>query len=269
MKAINIFNISRLRTEEDFGYLQQIKAETTYLPKEEAEDDRPVIESENAEIPSVQSTEGATPALTAAVNAFEAALDDFDTALKESSVLSYSVIASDKDTLRDKSWRGSNNYIKAMTEHPAEATRTAAIEIRKIYEKYGDPTSLAQTEESGVLHNLIQDLQALDSSKRTAVYFDPWLDGLVESAKNYTDAVQQRTIEASERIVGIVQQSRVVADEAYRSLIEMVNALCLVNGETPYITFIDHVNILIDRQKTVLKTRSTNAKKKKNDEPIM
>ncbi|MGP1476678.1 MAG: DUF6261 family protein, partial [Phocaeicola sp.] len=62
--------------------------------------------------------------------------------------------------------------------------------------------------------------------------------------------------------VGIIKQTRVAADSAYRSLIEVVNALAIVNDADPYVEFIDPVNAHIDRMKTVLATRKTvNAKK--------
>ena len=78
----------------------------------------------------------------------------------------------------------------------------------------------------------------------------------------FLSAVSQRTEETAARQVGIVKEIRQTADNAYRSLVELVNALTVVNGEAPYATFIDHVNAIIDRQKTVLKARQTNAKKK-------
>lgn len=272
MKKIKSFDLGKLRTEEDFGFLQQVAAETVYLPAEGGGggDDRPVIESIANDTPAARSSEGATPALTAAVNSFKDALNLFDDALKDSSKLSSAAAATDADHLRDASWRGANAYAKAMTVHPTEAARSAAAEVKILFDKYGDPTSLSQTEESGVLHNLIQDLKALDSSKLTAAAFAPWLTDLETCETNFLAASQLRTEEAASRTVGIVKQSRLVADEAYRSLVDMVNALCLVNGEAPYATFIDHVNVLVDHQKAVLKSRSTkNAKKKEDDGPII
>ncbi|MGP1476146.1 MAG: DUF6261 family protein, partial [Phocaeicola sp.] len=55
---------------------------------------------------------------------------------------------------------------------------------------------------------------------------------------------------------------RVTADAAYRSLVEIVNALTVVNDADPYVEFIDPVNAHIDRMKAVLAARKTvNAKK--------
>lgn len=265
MKKINPFDLGKLHTEEDFGFLQQVSAETTYLPSEE---DRPVINSVDNDTPTARSTAGSSPALTAAKDGFTTALDSFDDALKDSTNLSSTSATTEADYLRDISWRGANSYAKAMMAHPTEVISQAAVELKKLFDKYGDPTSLSQTEESGVLHNLIQDLKAFDSDKLTATAFSPWLTNLETRQNNYLAAVQLRTEEEATRTIGIVRQARQIADNAYRSLVEVVNALCLVNGEEPYATFIDHVNSLVDRQKSVLKSRSTrNAKKKENDRP--
>lgn len=268
MKKINTLNVKQLRTEEDFGFQQQVSAEIVYLPAEG--EDRPEIESIDDNAPAARSSAGATPALTAAVNGFKSALSTFDDALKDSAGLSSAAAATEADNLRDAAWRGANAYAKAMTAHPTEAVSSAAAEVKSLFDKYGDPTSLSQTEESGVLHNLIQDLKALDSNILTNAAFSPWLTNMETREKNYLTAAQVRTEEEASRITGIVKQSRLAADEAYRSLVEMVNALCLVNGEAPYTTFIDHVNVLIDRQKAILKSRSTkSAKKKENDRPVI
>lgn len=266
MKKINTLNVKQLRTEEDFGFLQQVNAETAYLPAEE--EGRPEIESIEDNAPAARSSVGATPALTATANSFKAALETFDDALKDSAGLSSAAAATEADNLRDAAWRGANAYAKVMTAHPAEAISLIAVEVKRLFDKYGDPTSLSQTEESGVLHNLIQDLKALDSSKLTATAFSPWLADMETREENYLAAAQSRTEEEASRTTGIVKQSRQVADEAYRSLVEMVNALCLINGEAPYATFVDHVNALVDRQKAILKSRSTkSAKKKDNNRP--
>ena len=120
-----------------------------------------------------------------------------------------------------------------MCAHPTADIAAAAAEAKSLFDKYGDPTKLAQTEESGVLHNLLQDLEAFDASKR--------------------------------RQVGIVKETRTAAEAAYRSLVDTVNALAMINGDAAYATFIDHVNAMIERQKAISKARSTRAKKE--DEP--
>ncbi len=238
MKNIQNFRIYSLRVEESFGFLQQIETETANLP------------SENP--PAAQ---------TEAVTNFTTALKAFDDALKATALDPTAATTTDTDHARDAAWRGARNYTKAMCVYPDETVAAYAVEAESIFDKYGDPTNLAQTEESGLLHNLVQDLEALDASKRTALALDVWIADVKAKEEAFLAAVAERTEAEAARQTGIVKETRTAAEDAYRSLVEAVNALVVVNGEADYATFIDHVNALIDRQKTVLKSRSTRSKK--------
>ena len=246
MKKINTLNVKQLRTEECFGYLKQVLAETSNLPSEET--------------PAAQTT---------AVNAFETAFDAFDTALKASAVNPATASATNADVERDQSWRGINAYVKAMCNHPTADIAANAAEAKSLFDKYGDPTSLAQTEESGVLHNLLQDLEAFDSSKRTLLNLDVWITDLKTKEEAFLAAAAARTEADAARQVGIVKETRTAAEAAYRSLVDTVNALAMINGDTAYATFIDHVNAMIERQKAISKARSTRAKKEDEEKPSL
>ena len=246
MKKINTLNVKQLRTEECFGYLKQVLAETSNLPSEET--------------PAAQ---------TAAVNAFETAYDAFDTALKASATNPATASATDADVERDQSWRAANAYVKAMCNHPTADIAVTAVEAKSLFDKYGDPTSLAQTEESGVLHNLLQDLEALDSSKRVSLNFDVWITDLKTKEEAFLAAAAARTEADAARQVGIVKETRTAAEAAYRSLVDTVNALAMINGDAAYATFIDHVNAMIERQKAISKARSTRAKKEDEEKPSL
>ena len=238
MKKIITLNLTRLRTEEAFGYLKQILAETANLPAEET--------------PAAQ---------TAAVNAFETAYDAFDAALKASATNPATATVTDADEARDLSWRGINTFVKAMCAHPTAEVAANAAEAKSLFDKYGDPTKLAQTEESGVLHNLLQDLEAFDASKRTSLNLDVWITDLKTKENAFLAAAAERTEADAARQVGIVKETRTASEAAYRSLIDTVNALAMINGDAEYATFIDHVNAMIERQKAISKARTTRAKK--------
>lgn len=242
MKKIKTISLTSLRVEEDFGFQKLVLAETETLPNEET--------------PSVQ---------TAAVTAFETAFNAFDTALKASVTNPATATATDADTARDQSWRAANAYVKAMCSHPTADIATAAVEAKSLFDKYGDPTKLAQTEESGVLHNLLQDLEAFDSAKRTLLNLDVWIADLKLKEEAFLAAAAERTEADAARQVGIVKETRTAAESAYRSLVDTVNALAMINGDANYATFIDHVNAVIERQKAISKARVTRAKKE--DEP--
>ena len=247
MKKIKTFGIFALRNEESFGFLKVVVTETDNLPAEET-----------------------TPAaLTNAVTTFKEAYKQFDYALESSAANPDVATASAADTARDQAWRGANNYLAAMCAHPDEETRNTALMLKADFDKYGDPTSLSQTEESGVLHNLLTDLKSWAEHIRTAVTFDPWLNDLNAKEEAFLEAVAARNRSEASRAarIGLVKERRTAAEAAYRTLVDTVNALSILNGEADYEDFIDHVNAMIDRQKTVLKTRATNNAKKEEDAP--
>lgn len=238
MKKIKNFGISTLRVEECFGYLKQVKAETANLPSEEP--------------PAAQ---------TAATTTFDSGFNAFDDALKASSTNPATATATATDDARDAAWRGANNYLTAMCAHPTAEVAANAAEAKSLFDKYGDPTKLAQTEESGVLHNLLQDLEAFDSLKRTSLALDVWIADLKTKEDAFLAAAARRTEADAARQVGIVKETRTAAESAYRSLVDTVNALAMIEGDEEYATFIEHVNAVVERQKGILKARKTRGEK--------
>ena len=256
MKKIKNYGVTTLHVEELFGYLKQVETETANLPISE-EEERPGGLSVMAATDSVLETK---------VNEFTTAVDAFDDALKASATNPATATATAADDARDASWRGGNNYLTAMCAYPDAEIAAYAAEAKSLFDKYGDPTKLAQTEESGVLHNLLQDLEALDSSKRTALNLDVWITDLKTKEEAFLAAAAQRTEADAARQVGIVKETRTAAETAYRSLVDTVNALAMINGDAEYAMFIDHVNAMIERQKAISKARVTRAKKKEDEE---
>ena len=246
MKKIKNYGVTTLHVEECFSFLKQVETETANLPNEE---------------PSASQT--------ATVTTFKTRVGDFDDALKASAVNPATATVTATDNARDASWRGANNYLAAMCGHPDAETAACAAEAKSLFDKYGDPTRLAQTEESGVLHNLLQDLEALDAGKRTALAFDVWMNDLKTKEDAFLAAAAERTKADAARQVGIVKETRTAAEAAYRSLVDTVNALAIINGDAAYATFIDHVNAMIDRQKAISKARVTRAKNEDEEQPSL
>ena len=238
MKKIKNYGVTTLHVEELFGYLKQVETETANLPGEEP-----------------------AAALTAAITTFTTNVDAFDDALKASATNPATATATAADDARDAAWRGANNYAAAMCAYPDADLRAIAEQCKAVFDKYGDPTKLAQTEESGVLHNLLQDLEALPIAE---INFSVWVEDLKYKEEQFLAAAAQRTEADAARQVGIVKETRTAAEATYRSLVDTVNALAIIEGDGDYATFIDHTNAMIDRQKAILKARATNGAKKEN-----
>ncbi|MEG2687478.1 MAG: hypothetical protein RR954_10275, partial [Christensenellaceae bacterium] len=109
MEKIKEFNISKLRTEEDFGFQKRIEAETALLT---VETDKPMVA------------------------AYKAALTAFDNALKGSAGNSQSAATLAADELADAAWSGLNTQIKVMLNFPIVAARATAAEAYALIQKY-------------------------------------------------------------------------------------------------------------------------------------
>ena len=218
----------------------------------------PLQDEDGTGSPSVVSLANTASVLDASVTSFTTAVEAFDTALKASDTNPATAKATAADDARDAAWRGANNYAAAMCAHPDTDLRAIAEQCKAVFDKYGDPTKLAQTEESGILHNLLQDLKALPVAE---IDFTAWVEELQYREEQFLAAAAARTEADAARQVGIVKETRTAAEAAYRSLVDTVNALAMINGDTAYATFIDHVNAMIERQKAISKARKTRGEK--------
>lgn len=255
MKKVKNFSLTNLRTEENFGFQMDVKALAESLPT-------------TGDLDAEGLPEASVAILTEAVNGHAAAVTALDDALKDSSSVPSSTLAAEAEQGRDGAWRGLNNYVKAMTAYPEGTVAAEALLAKTLLDKYGDPTNKPQTEESGILHNLIQDFEANMEESFPKLGVDVWVTDLKNKNQRFLDYSKMRTEEEAARQVGIVKEKILLVNEAYRKLIDTVNAMVLLNGEAKFASFIDQMNILIDRQKTVLKARATN-NAKKSDEGVI
>ena len=100
-----------------------------------------------------------------------------------------------------------------------------------------------------------------ESERRSLPNLDVWITDLKTKENAFLAAAAQRTEADAARQVGIVKETRTTSEAAYRSLVDTVNALAMINGDAEYATFIDHVNAMIERQKAISKARTARAKK--------
>ena len=264
MEQISILSLSRLRNEEAFGYFKLVMSLLPYLLKE-AEPENPDVVSVEGGVSALSgSGEVINAMLEAPINAFEAAYQAFDVALESSTADSAEAKAYEE--LRDRLWRSNNAYIKAMTAHPNPELAAIAERVKAEFDKYGDVTNLPVVQESGALHNLIQDIQAIPAQDRSKIHYEEWFNALDTAENNYLAAVAARTDVRSEKEVGAVKRTRIEAEAAYTHLVDVVNLLAKLEGDTAYLPFINRMNVLIAEQKATLKARQTRAAKAK--EPI-
>ena len=114
-----------------------------------------------------------------------------------------------------------------MTAYPEGTVAAEALAAKALIDKYGDPTDKPQTEESGILHNLIQDLENGKEGSFPNLQVDVWLTDLKNKNQRFLDFSKCVPKKRLPRQVGIVKEKILLVNEAYRKLIDTVNAMVL------------------------------------------
>lgn len=253
MTKIKKLALTRLHVEEDFGFQQLVVLETPRLNLETDDD------GGGEDLPVVQSALDSpfAEALKTKVEAFKTAHEKFDAALKDDTKLPSSAAVTQADEARDFAWRGLSNYVKVLLMHPTAEVVALATSTKDILDKYGNPIDLSQTEESGVIHNALQELEAISEENQEKMNIELWIGRLRTENDKFVQLVKQKAAEEAALNVGIIKQSRKEADNAYRSLVNMINMLVEVEGDENYKDFIAVVNKHIEKQQKTLKNRES------------
>lgn len=133
---IQHLDLTKLRQEEDLGFHQLASAETARC-----------------------TDDAFTPLQTAYTDALAA----FDDALKTGGASILSPQLADLDAQRDRAYSALATQINNALNHFDPAKAAAARQARLLLDRYGSPTALPYIEENAVIHNLVQDLTALDT----------------------------------------------------------------------------------------------------------
>lgn len=194
--------------------------------------------------------------------------DAFDIALKplRKSLLTEKI--TEADERRDTAWRGLNTIVQVQLNQIYNYEKDVAKQADRILRTYGDPTKRPYTEETGIIRNLLTDLHANiteSSMKNIGIY--PWVQELNRANNLFADLVKERNAEQATLVSGQSKAKRQEADEAYKKLIEMINAYVLVTDDpTVFHDAIGKVNQIIDKENIVLKARRTRGGKKDEEE---
>ena len=161
-------------------------------------------------------------------NAFEAedkAFKQYRASLKTSPL-------KEADAERDRQYAALRDTIKAYAKFPIPETAVHAEPLMRIIRNYKIDTSANYMKESGLIDNMLQDMQAYTSQLRRL-----GLEILANRLKEKNDEVRrlitERNDERSEQVLGELAAARRACDEAYAALIFYTNAFLALNPDRP------------------------------------
>lgn len=217
MKEISTISLERMNNGAHFLYVSNILAR--------AEADATVKTKAAAQV----------AALKAAV-----AQEDEDLKISQKSLLTDDIAKADAE--RDALYSGYKKAVAGYLNLPVESLAQAAKVLNQHIKDYAIDPKMQLDRETGLLINLISDLEGKYQSEVAALSLTPFVTNLKTANERVRTLTASRTDEKTGITVGALKASRKASDEAYRMLVKIVNALALVEGEADYTAFIDYVN---------------------------
>lgn len=202
---------------------------------------------------------------------YQAALEAYATAIVtvSKSALTEQIEAADKE--RDNLFVGICETIRTGTRHFRAATAQAAKNLMPVVNTYAGISSKSLDDETGYINNFISqlcedkyvsDIENLDLAE--------WIESLDDANSKVSRLSVQRTNEkvASGASTGAGMKTRTEVNSAYDTMVQMLNALCMVNGETNYKATFEVINARIKHYQDVLAQRKGKAGSKQKEEEV-
>lgn len=186
---------------------------------------------------------------TAQITALKTALAAEDEALKltRKSLLTDDIAQA--DTERDTLLMSYKKAVTGFLSLPVEAMAKAAKILNQHLKDYDIDPRAQLDKETGLLINLIADLEGQHASHVATLSLTPFVSALKAANEKVRALTLERTDERTGHTIGALKSARKGSDNAYRALVKMVNAIALIEGEASYAPFIDYVNTEIAHYK--------------------
>ena len=207
--------------------------------------------------------------VTAELTALQTALkaEDDALALSKANLLSGEIKTLDAE--RDKHYKALRKAIKFFLSHPDAQLVKAAQRLERLLKDYNIDPKMQLDRETGLLLNLISDLETKSAADVTALALTPVVQAMKQANDKLREVTRARANDRAVQIVGQLKQAQHASDEAYRTLVQKVNALAVVEGEADYADFISKMNEQVKhyKQEVLPKAKKKDDGKQPGDKP--
>ena len=156
------------------------------------------------------------------------------------------------DKNRDLTFRGLADKVKSALKHYNAEVREAAKRTMIIFDGYGNVAYKPNDEETALIKSLIFDLRSKVAADMELLQIVDWVAELERLNNYYVSLVSDRNSEVLVRTDLRMKTVRIESDNAYKAIVERINALIVVNGEGDYVEFVKELNARIKRAKDSL-----------------
>ena len=157
------------------------------------------------------------------------------------------------DKERDNAYRALTGFNKVMSLSDNPEIREAARRVQIVIDTYGSVRGLNYEEETGVIHNLVQDLKSDNySAAVTLIALTPYVSKLEDRNNNFKTLLNTRDEETAAGPHIAVKDARLKTDNIYARIRDRVNSYVDDETANPKLeTFITQLNIIVKRFNTL------------------
>lgn len=160
------------------------------------------------------------------------------------------------DKARDEIWSGMTKMSAAALKHFDPDVQKAAQRLKVVFDTYGNLSKKPLNEQTSAVYNILQELQGKYAADVAAVGIEQWAAELQVRNNAFGALMKDRFDETALRTDVVLKEARSALDEIYRTIIERINALAVVEGVAGYEQFIRGFNAVIDKYAEALARRA-------------
>ncbi|MDR3246762.1 MAG: DUF6261 family protein [Prevotellaceae bacterium] len=175
--------------------------------------------------------------------------DDADTALEVIRKSVETALMDKADQKRDRTFRGFIDAVKSALNHFDAEKQKAANELLVLLNHFGNLAEKTPNEETASIYNFLQELRGAYAPQIATLVLNDWITELDNNNQAYEELVKKRNVEVTSRTTLRMVDVRKKTQDVYRSIIERIEALIVVNGESQYAAFVTELNGYIKRYK--------------------
>jgi hypothetical protein len=170
------------------------------------------------------------------------------------------------DTTRDIDFRGFAEAVKSALHHFDAAKREAARRLQITFDHYGNLARKPYDEETASIYNFVQEMNGKHASDIAVLGLNDWVIQLDADNKAFEALLKTRYAEDAGKTDLRMKDVRRETDRNYRDILDRIDALILINGDSAYAPFVKELNIRVERYSDIIAQRKGRSAKRKGKE---
>jgi len=170
------------------------------------------------------------------------------------------------DSNRDMVYRGFTLHVQAFSHSMDEAKRESARRIQVLIGNYKDFRRRPLNEQSAIMDNFIQDLEAMQTENLNRINATEWVDAMRETNDALKNLMDERHNERVIQLREEVRELRSQADTLYYQICGMLEVGYTLDSGDGYADVIKEINERVSYYQTTLATRKGRADAAKEEE---